>query len=896
MNRSFLIRHGGNLVGITVAAAAAAMVGERSKKINKVQPASSFPAARSSNAASCRIENTLSATAPHNFSRNFFNEIQTCREKTKGPCLAFDNRHSWPGYCHWYAAKKSKSPVGEHVYSQKQQIHTAVAFVRQHLNAEVIEKHLDIIRKNCSKADSRFLICYLTPVKNKVDGTHTSKNVLPTTYALLLKNALDEAIKNDPQLRSKGIEVVLSPIKQYSSIKFTEMADDGYDFVKRIFSKPRFGEPVIPAGVPKNKIDVILVAEDDSESGKTLQTLINQLNNWTQYFINRDDRPVVITPSVVVRSPGTRQLQILDSTKICLMEIVRNLMPSSAGTSVSDEEVEREINAVLSIGGESLDRLTNMSALCLVALFLDSKTKASIGIMERLFHDYQIKTGDPLGWITLNAHQKSTGKSHALMKCWKSREFLGNDYRTGWQIFKKFVDDLKVAQQNIDSGSFDEASEIVDFIPEVNQVMNDRLDDIVNIPTAGHGHGFSKMVSDAVITQRARIEQNEKIMRELGQGDSKFYLSEMLLKKFHDPKCASDLLCDEAIKFHDQKFTHYVVNNILHRSYPEIQGQAVPDNIGVEEDFPMGLSLQQKKGDLISVFFNHLDSSLLPDDVIAGIAAELLAAIAIDRIVLGEPTDQDNLENFRVIIDQGKSQKYRFESINHDNFRTSPLAVEHGLNIRLLFESLNISGDALKGYKDFVNRALSINRQSLENIYFDKLNKRLNHIIKICYEVMDDEHHFKPDFIKIVHFAPSAKALEPAVSDMFASAEALLNITGLNLSDCEITRDQKDVDFLKSAYQSARNSNDPSTWVGSVIVRNDGVPLSTGFNHIPDGADLDRAKTDKAYKNRVAIHAETHAINQVRNQDEMKDAIMYMPWVPCENCAKAIIKSALKHW
>jgi len=94
----------------------------------------------------------------------------------------------------------------------------------------------------------------------------------------------------------------------------------------------------------------------------------------------------------------------------------------------------------------------------------------------------------------------------------------------------------------------------------------------------------------------------------------------------------------------------------------------------------------------------------------------------------------------------------------------------------------------------------------------------------------------------------------------------------------------------------ALKSKDPSTKVGCVIVGEGNGVLSTGFNGFPRGVDDDAAR----YQNReikidLIEHAERNAIyNAARTGIPLKGSRLYVQWLPCHECARAIIQVGIK--
>lgn len=108
--------------------------------------------------------------------------------------------------------------------------------------------------------------------------------------------------------------------------------------------------------------------------------------------------------------------------------------------------------------------------------------------------------------------------------------------------------------------------------------------------------------------------------------------------------------------------------------------------------------------------------------------------------------------------------------------------------------------------------------------------------------------------------------------------------------------------FLSLAYGYARqNSGDPDTHVGAIIVEtNPELPLEQrvllqGANRFPPGLKPTPAQlADRAWIEENIIHAERDAIYlAARYGVGTEGKTMYMPWVPCTQCALAIIDSGI---
>ena len=102
-----------------------------------------------------------------------------------------------------------------------------------------------------------------------------------------------------------------------------------------------------------------------------------------------------------------------------------------------------------------------------------------------------------------------------------------------------------------------------------------------------------------------------------------------------------------------------------------------------------------------------------------------------------------------------------------------------------------------------------------------------------------------------------------------------------------------DIRYLRMAETAAGWSKD-GTKVGCCIVRPDKTLASIGFNGLPPGMPDDIYLQDRAFKNRIVIHAEENAILSCRDAS-MEGYTMYL-WglSPCGNCASKIARKGIK--
>lgn len=98
--------------------------------------------------------------------------------------------------------------------------------------------------------------------------------------------------------------------------------------------------------------------------------------------------------------------------------------------------------------------------------------------------------------------------------------------------------------------------------------------------------------------------------------------------------------------------------------------------------------------------------------------------------------------------------------------------------------------------------------------------------------------------------------------------------------------------FLALAEHVAEWSYDPSTKVGAVIVDSKNRVVSMGYNGFPRGVkDLAERYNDREQKHLFVCHAERNALDNAPHSVE--GCTMYVPLLPCNECAKSIIQSGI---
>ena len=105
--------------------------------------------------------------------------------------------------------------------------------------------------------------------------------------------------------------------------------------------------------------------------------------------------------------------------------------------------------------------------------------------------------------------------------------------------------------------------------------------------------------------------------------------------------------------------------------------------------------------------------------------------------------------------------------------------------------------------------------------------------------------------------------------------------------------------FMSVALLSGKRSKDPNTQVGACIVNKNNVIESIGYNGLPKGCSDDEFPWEKEgemlnTKYPFVVHAELNAILNAKGKD-LSGCKIYVALFPCNECAKIIIQSGIKH-
>ena len=106
--------------------------------------------------------------------------------------------------------------------------------------------------------------------------------------------------------------------------------------------------------------------------------------------------------------------------------------------------------------------------------------------------------------------------------------------------------------------------------------------------------------------------------------------------------------------------------------------------------------------------------------------------------------------------------------------------------------------------------------------------------------------------------------------------------------------------FMGVALLSSYRSKDPHTKVGACIVNTKKRIVGIGYNGFPYGCQDDSYPWDNAKdmkfldtKYPYVVHAEANAI--LNSTQNLEGATLYVSLFPCNECAKLIIQSGIKH-
>lgn len=106
--------------------------------------------------------------------------------------------------------------------------------------------------------------------------------------------------------------------------------------------------------------------------------------------------------------------------------------------------------------------------------------------------------------------------------------------------------------------------------------------------------------------------------------------------------------------------------------------------------------------------------------------------------------------------------------------------------------------------------------------------------------------------------------------------------------------------FMGVALLSSFRSKDPHTKVGACIVNTKKRIVGIGYNGFPYGCSDEKYPWENNKENKFldtkypyVVHAEANAI--LNSTESLDNATLYVSLFPCNECAKLIIQSGIKH-
>ena len=100
--------------------------------------------------------------------------------------------------------------------------------------------------------------------------------------------------------------------------------------------------------------------------------------------------------------------------------------------------------------------------------------------------------------------------------------------------------------------------------------------------------------------------------------------------------------------------------------------------------------------------------------------------------------------------------------------------------------------------------------------------------------------------------------------------------------------------FMDMATLVAQRSKDPSTKVGCVVISEDKIVVSTGYNGLPRGVNDKSERMERPAKYLWTSHAEENAVAQAaRVGAKLKGGTAFVTHHPCSRCARSLIQAGV---
>ncbi|MBI5152873.1 MAG: hypothetical protein HZA36_00195 [Parcubacteria group bacterium] len=101
-------------------------------------------------------------------------------------------------------------------------------------------------------------------------------------------------------------------------------------------------------------------------------------------------------------------------------------------------------------------------------------------------------------------------------------------------------------------------------------------------------------------------------------------------------------------------------------------------------------------------------------------------------------------------------------------------------------------------------------------------------------------------------------------------------------------------ELLRIAYIIAKQSHDPSTQNGALIINDNGSILGDACNQFPRGVKETPERWERPLKYKIIEHAERNVIfHCARLGIPTSGLTMVCPWAACADCARAIIQAGI---
>jgi len=101
-----------------------------------------------------------------------------------------------------------------------------------------------------------------------------------------------------------------------------------------------------------------------------------------------------------------------------------------------------------------------------------------------------------------------------------------------------------------------------------------------------------------------------------------------------------------------------------------------------------------------------------------------------------------------------------------------------------------------------------------------------------------------------------------------------------------------DEHFMSLARDAARQSTDPSTHVGCVIVTPNGRIISSGYNSYPSFMESEFVNdNDTQLRHLLSVHAEMRAL--INAKESINGCTIFVTHASCDNCLKHLIEAGI---